>query len=153
MSIKTKTGDCLGKDGEYTFCGAEDVPLISSRQHCMYCSNRWKAEQKKKKDEENGVTGDRKPKKKTGELAMFLEIWQERKHECEHCGRPLLAFKVHYFDHVKPKGTYPELRLVKENIQLLCHYWDNTHGWYGCHHVKTFVGKTEFDKRKDCYGK
>jgi 5-methylcytosine-specific restriction endonuclease McrA len=152
MSIKTKTGNCLGKEGKFTFCGAEDVPLVSSRQHCMYCSKKWKSQEKKEKDGNNS-NNNFKPKKKTGELAMFLEIWQERKHECEHCGRPLLAFKVHYFDHVKPKGSYPELKLDKNNIQLLCHFWDDKKGWYGCHHVKTFEGKTAFDKRKNSFKK
>ncbi len=153
MGIKTKTGDCLGKDGEYPFCGREDVPLISSRQHCQYCSQKYKIQLKKDKEKENGNNGNssNKPTKKTGELAMFLEIWQERKHECDHCGRPLLAFKVHYFDHIKPKGSYPELRLDKNNIQILCHYWDKDKGWTGCHFSKTFEGKTAFNKRRDSY--
>ncbi len=144
--IQQKRGTCTGKDGEYPYCEREDVPLISSRQHCNYCSNKWKQSNKK-----SNVSKNKKVKKKTGELAMFLEIWMERKHQCEWCKKPLFAFKVHYFDHIKPKGTYPELRLVKSNIQLLCYYWDDDHGWYGCHHIKTHVGKEEFNKRKDLF--
>jgi len=162
--IKQKTGTCTGKDGQYTFCSKKDVPLISSRQHCNYCSNKWK--QERKRDVGGGesfipngnwevVKRKSKPKKKlrkpTGELAMFLEIWAEREHVCEHCGRPQPIFMVHCFAHIKPKGTYPELRLVKSNIRILCHYWDDTHGWYGCHTSETFESKEKFNARKDLY--
>ena len=158
--IKQKTGTCTGKDGQYTFCGKEEVPLISSRQHCNYCSNKWKNENKKKKGKNdieipkgNYKVGKwkNKPKKKTGELAMFLEIWMERKRECEWCGKPQPIFYVHCFAHIKPKGTYPELRLVKANIRILCYYWDDQHGWYGCHTSQTFESKEKFNARKDLY--
>lgn len=59
----------------------------------------------------------------TGEKEMFLEIWGERPHYCTNpkC-RKFLGNepKVHYFSHIKPKSVYPELRLEKTNIRLLC---------------------------------
>lgn len=65
-----------------------------------------------------------KPKrirKNTGELALFKEIWAERPHICTHCGKVLLEpLKPIYFSHIKSKGAFPELRLVKSNIELVC---------------------------------
>ena len=71
-------------------------------------------------------------KKPTGEREMFLEIWDERPHICTNpkCKKPLDENpKVHYFAHIKPKGKYPELRLVKSNVRLLC---------MECHHELDF---------------
>jgi 5-methylcytosine-specific restriction endonuclease McrA len=65
----------------------------------------------------------KKPKLRpaTGELALFKEIWVERPHICTHCGKRLLEpLKPIYFSHIKSKGAYPELRLVKSNIELTC---------------------------------
>lgn len=65
----------------------------------------------------------KKPKLRpaTGELALFKEIWSECPHICTHCGKRLLEpLKPIYFSHIKSKGAYPELRLVKSNIELTC---------------------------------
>ena len=67
--------------------------------------------------------------KSTGELDMFKEIWNERPHYCEECGVFLgNTINVSYFSHRKSKGANPELRLNKNNIDLLCtnhhHQWD-----------------------------
>jgi 5-methylcytosine-specific restriction endonuclease McrA len=60
-------------------------------------------------------------KKPTGERDMFIEIWDSRPHICTNCGDPLgNEPKVHFFSHIKPKGKYPELRLKKSNIKILC---------------------------------
>lgn len=151
--IKQKVGDCLGKDGKYTFCGKTNVPIVSSRGHCMYCSNKWKNEQKKEKNKGKIKTTNKGLRKPTGELAMFLEIWREMEvpRKCEHCGRPQLVFRVDCFAHIKPKGTHPELRLNKDNIWFSCSYFDDTHGWYGCHTSQTFESKEKFNARKNSY--
>lgn len=65
-----------------------------------------------------------KPKKKayksTGERALFIEIWNERKRESFLTGEKLpFTFDFRYFAHVLPKGGYPSYRLNKENIVLL----------------------------------
>jgi len=58
---------------------------------------------------------------KTGEAALFNEIWNERPHYCTWCGSLLQPpQRADYFDHIKTKGAHPELRLSKDNIRLLC---------------------------------
>lgn len=79
-------------------------------------------------------------RKSTGEKKLFIEIWNERIHYCSNCKtylgeEPL----VHYFSHIKPKGLYPELRLDKNNIQLLC---------YECHYAHDFQSKEKYNERK-----
>lgn len=54
------------------------------------------------------------------ELFMFKEIWDERKKECEHCKIELTVWHPILFHHIRTKGSHPELRLVKENIALIC---------------------------------
>ena len=78
-----------------------------------------------------------KPKKhkKTGELAMFTEIWSERSHYCVKCFKWLgNDLKPIFFSHIKSKGAYPELRLDKSNIELLC---------ANCHHVYEFGDRSK----------
>lgn len=58
-------------------------------------------------------------RKKTGELELFKEIWNERPHESEVSGELLYEFSVGYFAHVVPKSTYPSLRLKKRNLVLM----------------------------------
>lgn len=71
----------------------------------------------------------KKFKKKTGELDVFKEIWEEREHKCFVCGSELGEFSVILFSHVLTKGAYPSLRLNKENILLKCE---------PCHHRYEF---------------
>lgn len=57
----------------------------------------------------------------TGELAVFKSIWLERPHVCVKCGRVLEEPpKAGYFSHIKSKGSRPDLRLDKDNIELVC---------------------------------
>ena len=73
-----------------------------------------------------------KRKKTTGELELFKEIWQEREHVCVKCGKKLPEpLRSYYFSHKKSKGAFPELRLVKTNIELNC---------FDCHFRHEFVG-------------
>ena len=68
-------------------------------------------------------------RKKTGELQLFQEIWEERKHACQVCGEPLPAFDIWNFAHVLGKKAYQKFRLEKANIILMCrkhhHQYDN----------------------------
>ena len=99
--------------------------------------------EKQKEKEKKGLIKTKsskpKPKKETGELKMFHEIWEERPHICVHCGAKLYNFSVWNFEHIKPKSTHPELRLVKENIELLCSE---------CHFCKTNCSRDIYNKRK-----
>jgi hypothetical protein len=52
---------------------------------------------------------------------FYLEIWKERPHRCECCGKELLGEPLTvYFHHLLEKERYDELRHIKENIMLLC---------------------------------
>ena len=79
-------------------------------------------------------------RKSTGERELFLEIWGERPHYCEHCGSYLGDEpRVHFFAHEKGKGAYPEERLNKDNVHLWC---------LECHNAHDFKSKEDFLKRK-----
>lgn len=84
-----------------------------------------------------------KKKKPTGEAILFKVIWETRSHICINCKIPLgNEAKTFYFSHIKSKKQFPELRLLAENIQLLC--WD-------CHYAYDFQTKDKFDARKDLF--
>ena len=57
--------------------------------------------------------------KKTGELEIFIQIWEGRPHVSFLTGKPLGVFNVCFFAHVLPKGTYPDMRLNPDNIILI----------------------------------
>jgi len=65
------------------------------------------------------------------------EIWQDRRHECFECEKPLVfpgKPPKWVFSHAHSKGSRPDLRHVKENIALHCK---------ACHRVWEF-GAREF---------
>jgi hypothetical protein len=83
----------------------------------------------------------KKPKKATGEKALFEEIWEERERVDFITGEPIMEATVQNFAHVLSKGAYPQHRLNKENIVLLTA--EN-------HHKQHSLGLTrlvEMDKR------
>lgn len=59
-----------------------------------------------------------KSKEPTGELAMFKEIFVERKGICAVTSRPI-TFHPMSFMHILSKGAYPKFRLVKKNIVMV----------------------------------
>ncbi len=63
-------------------------------------------------------SGYSKRKKATGELDLFVEIWNERPHISEVSGKPIKYFNVGCFSHILPKGQFKRFRLKKENIVL-----------------------------------
>lgn len=70
-------------------------------------------------------------KKPSGEKELFEEIWNERAHYCENKNcRKFLGQEpsIQFFSHRKSKGARPDLRLKKDNIDLLCsschHEWE-----------------------------
>lgn len=53
--------------------------------------------------------------------AFYQEIWSERPHRCEECGIFLGdTLKKHFFSHIITKGSHPNLRHIKDNINVLC---------------------------------
>lgn len=79
--------------------------------------------------------------KKTGEKAMFLEIWYEKEHVCENCKLYLGEVpKAYMFAHIIPKSVMKEGRLDKSNISLLC--WD-------CHDALDKQGKESYERRRN----
>lgn len=70
----------------------------------------------------NKVSSKRKERIKSwdSEKSLFLEIWNERERVCEICWTKILEAKSYCFAHRAPKGTYPEHRLKKDNISLVC---------------------------------
>lgn len=84
--------------------------IVVKKGLCKLCNSKSKPTKK--------YVYKRKP---TGERNLFLLIWNERPHICTHCYIHLgNEPKTYHFSHIKPKSTHPELRLSKDNIQLLC---------------------------------
>jgi 5-methylcytosine-specific restriction endonuclease McrA len=50
---------------------------------------------------------------------LRYEVLRERGNACECCGRspPVVTVDV---DHIQPRSKYPELALLKSNMQILC---------------------------------
>jgi len=136
--VKPEKGVCSS-------CGANRWYAHKAKKLCKYCNEKRKASEKKARGKKP-YAYKRKP---TGERDVFIEIWNERPHECEHCGKPLNEPLVHYFAHIKPKRTHPELRLKKSNIRILC--YDFTNGEDGCHWCFDHGTPEQFEARKDKY--
>jgi 5-methylcytosine-specific restriction endonuclease McrA len=66
-------------------------------------------------------TALKKKRKVTGEKALFEVIWGEREHICVNCMEYLGdEARTFFFSHIIAKKKEPRLRLIKENIRLLC---------------------------------
>lgn len=69
---------------------------------------------------------------------LYLEIWNERQHNCTVCKKYLWNEpKAHFFAHILSKGAYPSYKFNKENITILC---------YDCHYRFDF-GSSKDDER------
>ena len=80
--------------------------------HMIYNRSKWLCE-----DCDKEVTRERR-----GDLqSLFMEIWGERPHICVKCGKKLGEEpKAIFFSHKKSRGSHPELKMDKNNIELLC---------------------------------
>lgn len=95
-----------------------DNPLVARCKKCQY-----EHSLKNKKQTRINLVSDKKKERLANwwsEKDLFKEIWEERPHICEECWKTLKEAKAHNFSHIKSKGKYPELRLEKSNIELLC---------------------------------
>ena len=123
------------------YCNRDRLDKIKSEKNIkMVVAPNDKGEsQVKGKSYTKGSGGNITRRKTTGELAMFKEIFEEREKRCTHCMKGLPYFNVSHFAHIKSKGKYPELRLDKSNIRILC---------FECHFAYDHQTKEQFDKRK-----
>ena len=63
--------------------------------------------------------------KSTWEKQVFKKVRDERFHVCCICGKYITEAQARCFAHLLAKGMYPQYRLHKENIALVC--------WPECH--------------------
>lgn len=87
------------------------------------------------------------PKKSSHDMhEFFLDLWNEKQHYCENCRKWLGNEPLSYhFDHLLEKSKYPQLRLAKDNIMLVCLecHDEKTRGFYSelaiqkCNQLKT----------------
>lgn len=115
-------------------CG--DECFLYSRGRCKACASKEDAKPLKKsfrpikkvseKQKEKNIV---KKELTIQQFEMFREIWEEREHICQSCGKQLYGEPLSlYFDHLLEKSQYKELTLVKENIYICCG---------DCHSAKT----------------
>lgn len=110
-------------------CGRKRLIVNRTRMLCDRC-NQERLHGCSREERYSKKQRVKKSKTSSGELALFKEIWSEREHICCKCGRVLLEpMRVHYFSHIHSKGARPDLRLNKDNIELLC---------MECHHKYEF---------------
>jgi hypothetical protein len=91
--------------------------LISRCKACQYLKSEKNVKQTRIKTVSNKK---RERLKNWWEKKIFIEIWNEREHNCEICNKKILEAQTFCFAHKCPKWTYPEHRLKKENISLVC---------------------------------
>ena len=143
---------------------------VFSKGLCMY---HWKSKygkpvqvsKKRFKSTSSSSNGIIPKRKKTGEYALFMEIYEENKNRWVSwiSGRPLYLpnhyLFVNQFSHLLPKGKYSKQRLNKENIWTV-HHEEHTlidHGYkeqrdkyeakYGCSFIPYYE---EVEKLKSC---
>lgn len=75
-----------------------------------------------------------KTKNKTDYKSLYKEVWNERDHVCANCGIPIPYAVVHNFSHKRSKGARPDLKLEKDNIEILCSSV-NQNFRAGCHEL------------------
>ena len=52
--------------------------------------------------------------------SLRLDVLLEQGRKCCVCGRSPKDGIVLHVDHIKPRSKYPELELIKDNLQVLC---------------------------------
>lgn len=91
----------------------EARPCVCCKQsHYIYNRMKWLCKECDKK-----IGKERRGDLKT----LFMEIWEEREHVCAKCGKPLGDEpKAIFFSHTRSRGARPDLKMDKDNIELLC---------------------------------
>lgn len=53
--------------------------------------------------------------------SFFLDIWTQRPHVCQSCGKKLYGeLKSYYMDHLLEKSIYPEFKYERANMFICC---------------------------------
>lgn len=101
-----------------SFCEKETYLWKSNPAACKTC---WQREQAKTpKGNKSPARSSIKPKlrKATGEYALFLKIYSERKGLCEVTGEQI-PFDIGSMAHILSKGAYPSYRLNPNNLIMV----------------------------------
>lgn len=56
------------------------------------------------------------------------QVIREDEHVCKRCGRKVAPGGALAVDHIKPRSKYPDLALVRENLQILCKRCNSSKG-------------------------
>ena len=89
----------------------------------------------------------RTKKQKPNYKGIYAEIWDEREHRCVNCGIDIPYQVVHNFSHKHSKGERPDLKLDKDNIELLCSTVNRNYD-IGCHELH-HTNPEAFKKRQE----
>lgn len=98
---------------------------LKTQQICYECDKKQKILKAKNKSDWNKKSNkENKTKKRiyapTGEKELFEKIWNTRRRECKLCWIKIREPKSQNFAHILNKGMYPDMRLVEDNIVILC---------------------------------
>lgn len=113
-------GICKGKSPKYNGCGGKGWITTNSRRLCTTCEKLRNPPKSLKR-----TPLKKKPRKKTGEYEIFVQISNERQHVCYVTGTPVNVFtrdgtlNVRCFAHVWGKGANVAMRKHKPNIQIM----------------------------------
>lgn len=109
-----------------------DLPLDSFNYDRLWKHQRASTCKDCKRSKQASYKRPRAKLRTTGEKELFKRIWSERPHVCETCWIYIAEANVINFDHIKTKGSRPDLRLDPANIRILCslchqkrHLWSN----------------------------
>lgn len=100
--------------------GCQKETYIFSRGRCQACAKASYSRPKQSGAKTKFSGNPKRNNKKTGEIIIFREIWEERPHKCEVCSVYLPVFDHWNYAHCLSKGSHGKFRLNKDNIILMC---------------------------------
>ena len=111
--IKRKAKTC-------SVCGKQKFLWKSNPPACKECHFRQQPNSLKRNPIKKTLSEKAKNQIAADER-FYQEIWDERPHYCEECGKFLGdELQKVFFSHILTKGAHPELRHEKRNINVLC---------------------------------
>jgi hypothetical protein len=130
-------------------------------ERCPMCGTETRIPKKKdrslkRKSRPNPVS--KKRRKRSNQKEVFEQIARKRPKKCQHCGIGIWEWKAGNFDHILPKGKYPELMNVETNIQVLCCEVDMMQqpdirkvAGKSCHYIKHNGTKEEWERKRGMF--